>query len=202
MKTVFLILSLLFSSAVWSAPRIIGMECQDYWDELKVAGIASRFMDPITLSDLDLDVIKDLINPAGEASGIERGSISMMVSVNACTYSRTGNVLVSCKDDSAINGTISFRHHRVLGPNHGEEVHVDRSMGVQDVKLEIVMKDAPNEKGVIVNQPVMILTFKASVADGRTVNYKHERAFGEVGADNQPGMNWGRRCSFITHQGP
>lgn len=198
MKLTAVFLAALFSIAAWSQDQITGITCQDYWDELHVAGNPFVFMDPIQLTSLDTKFIRDLLDPAGEPMGIERGELAMAITVRSCTYSRTGSVLVSCRPQHAINGSIAFRYSKRLGDNHNEVTQVTRSLGIRNLKLDIVTKNAPDEKGNVILQPVLELSFTAHVADGRVVEYQHEQAFGRLGPDNDPGTNWGRRCSFVT----
>lgn len=202
MKFGLVLVSLFMSTATWADTPIIGMVCEDYWDKVRIAGRTDRFMDPIEISDLDTRSIQDLLNPAGEPAGIERGRLSFNVTIGDCKFSRNSNIAVDCQGQNTVGAEIGFRYIRALGPKHRESVEVSRSVEIKNFRLKIEHRLALDEENKVVLQPVMELTFKATTADGRLVNYRLERPFGKIGQDNDPGSNWGRHCSFITQNQP
>lgn len=178
-------------------PRIIGLRCDSYWDHYRIAGVKNRYMDPIHLEDLSIDLIKPLM-AADDAANSERSSIDFNVSIGDCEFSRQGPVLAACRPRLSVGDGLRFSYGRSLGNNHFESITIRRSIELENVRIDAVLKDASDEDGKIVNQVVYTLTADVGLADGRKVAYKHEKAFGPLKADNSGNSNWGRQCAFVT----
>lgn len=173
---------------------IIGIRCEDHWDHYQIAGVKGRFMEPVSLKSLSVDLLRDLLTPT-DPTHAENGELGFHITIGSCTASRTGDVLFSCSDDFSVSEGLSFSHQRRLREGFGEVITVQRSVGISNIRVEVArVSSSDPEKAELMFR----LSADVELADGRRVAYKHERPFGKLAPDDTPDSNWGRRCSFIT----